>query len=100
MSAIWSQVMGRYSYDIETLKAEYAQLQAEFEDRMSGYSQRLQVLWQAIRHDLDVAIPDLESYPLPRPVYYAEVGDGLYNSERDYIEQIEAYKLFQGKEEH
>lgn len=98
LSAIWSQVMNRYSYDIETLKAEYAHLQAEFEGRMTGYSERLQTLWQAMRTDLGDAIPNLGYYPLPQPIYDEEVGDGLYNSQRDYLEQIEAYKLFQGKE--
>ncbi len=98
LSAVWTEVIGRYSYDIETLKAEYAQLQAEFEGRMVGYSERIQVLWQAMRNDLSASIPHLSYYPLPEAAYFEELGEGLYNTERDYMEQIEAYKQFQGKE--
>ena len=65
--------------------------------RMAGYSERLQGLWQAMKSELDLSIPQVEHYPLPQPLYAQEIGDGLYNSERDYLEQLEAYKEFQGK---
>lgn len=97
LSAIWQQVVGRYGQDVEALRAEYEQLQQEFAGRMVGYSERLQDLWQAIRGELNVSIPHLGYYPLPAPAPAGEVGEGLYNSERDYLEQIEAYKQFQGK---
>lgn len=37
-------------------------------------------------------------YPLPEAHQAREIGDGLYNSERGYLEQIDAYKQFQGKQ--
>lgn len=40
-------------------------------------------------------MPDLSEYAVLEPVIAQEIGDGLYNSERDYLEQIEAYKQFQ-----
>src|SRR5712691_12725086 len=51
-----------------------------------------QGLWQAMRSELDLSVPRLERYPLPQPHYEYAIGDGLYNSARDYLEQIEAYK--------
>ena len=98
LDVIWQQVVGRYTEDIDTLKEAYTHLQAEFEGRMAGYSERLQGLWQAIRGELGVSLPDLGYYALPDPIYADEIGEGLYNSSRDYLEQIEAYKQFQGKE--
>jgi hypothetical protein len=65
---------------------------------MVGYSQRLQSLWQAMRYELSASVPDLSDYALPVPALSQEVGEGLYNSARDYLEQIEAYKVFQGKQ--
>ncbi len=97
LGLIWQQVVGPYTEDIEGLRAVYRQLQDEFAGRMAGYSEQLQVLWQAIRGELGVSTPHLDYYPLPQAGYAQEIGDGLYNSARDYLEQIEAYKAFQGK---
>ena len=97
LGGIWQQVVGRYADDVQALRSEYEQLQREFEGRMAGYSQRVQGLWQAMKSELDLSVPQLEHYPLPQPLYAQEIGDGLYNSERDYLEQLEAYKEFQGK---
>jgi hypothetical protein len=91
LALIWQQVTGRFSGDIEALRAVHAELQQEFGTRMAGYSEQLQALWQAMRSELDLSIPHLEYYPLPEPAFADEFGDGLYNSARDYLEQIEAY---------
>ncbi len=64
---------------------------------MEGYSQRLKSLWLAMKSELDLSIPNLDAYAIPEPGVAYELGDGLYNSERDYLAQIEAYKQFQGK---
>jgi len=39
----------------------------------------------------------LDAYPLPAPMFSGELAEGLYDSARDYLEQIEAYKQFLGK---
>jgi hypothetical protein len=90
-------VIGRYAADIQDVQQEYASLQADFAGRMEGYSQRLKALWLAMKGELDVSVPNLAAYAVPEPAIAYELGDGLYNSERDYLEQIEAYKQFQGK---
>jgi hypothetical protein len=97
LAAIWNQVVAPYTADLNMLRSAYEQLQAEFAGRMAGYSEQLQAVWQAIRTELDLSMPDLSRYPVPQPLLAQEIGEGLYNSERDYLEQIEAYKLFQGK---
>ena len=50
-----------------------------------------------MRQELDVSVPDLSYYPVPQPECYGEIGDGLYDSGRNYLEQLESYKVFQGK---
>ncbi len=96
-SVIWQQVMATYAEDIDALRADYEQIRQAFAAQMQGYTSRLQGVWQAIRHDLTVSAPSVEDYPLPAPEGLRELGVGLYESERDYLEQLDAYKQFQGK---
>jgi hypothetical protein len=97
LTLIWQQVTGRFAGDIEALRAVHAQLQQEFGARMAAYGEQIQALWQVMRSELDLSVPHLDDYPLPTPILSDELGDGLYDSSRDYLEQIEAYKQFQGK---
>jgi hypothetical protein len=97
LGLIWQQVVARFADDIETLRAEHAQLQQEFGARMAAYGEQTQALWQEMRQELDLSVPDLAVYPPPVLIFSDEWGEGLYDSARDYLEQIEAYKQFQGK---
>jgi hypothetical protein len=97
LGLIWHQVTARFAGDIEALRAVHAELQHEFGARMSAYGEQVQALWQAMRRELDLSVPNLDSYPLPTPIFSNELADGLYDSARDYLEQIEAYKQFQSK---
>jgi hypothetical protein len=47
---------------------------------------------------LQANLPDVSRYPVPQPYEAQEIGEGLYNSERDYLDQMMAYKAFQGKD--
>jgi len=98
MSAIWQQVMSQFDGDIQALKDEHADLKVMFDGQMASYGQRVQGLWQAMRSALDAAVPDIDDYPLPQAYVGEELATGLYNSDRDYLEQLDAYKLFQGRD--
>jgi hypothetical protein len=97
LSLIWQQVTSHYALELEALRVEHGQLKKEFEAKMVGYADRIQRLWQAIHQDLGRAIPDLAPYTPPLPYIQEEIGEGLYDSARDYMEQVEVYKLFQGR---
>lgn len=90
-------VLDTYTDRLATVKAELETIRADFAPRMATYSDHLRELWQAVSTDLSLAMPDLDDYPLPVSREADELGEGLYNSERDYLEQIESYKAFQGK---
>jgi len=47
--------------------------------------------------ELDRYTDVVDGYPVPQASVGAELGEGLYNTGRDYIEQVESYKLFQGR---
>ena len=45
-----------------------------------------------------MAVPDLDDYPIPPGREANEIGEGLFNSQRDYLAQLNAYKVHQGKQ--
>ncbi len=90
-------VLGSYEPDMEALHLEHEQLRREFAGRMDDYGRRLSAVWQAMRDHLRANMPNLEDYPVPEAEQAWEIGDGLFNSERDYLSQVAVYKAFQGK---
>ena len=98
LETVQDVVLGAYEQELEVLQVEYEALKREYTGRMEGYGQRVRALWQAIGQDLRANLPDVGAYPVPQPYEAEEIGEGLYNSRRDYLSQIVAYKEFQGKE--
>lgn len=94
---IRDEILSNHSEELAAVREELAGIRADFGPRMATYSQHLQELWQAISSGLSASMPDLAEYPLPASREANELGEGLYNSQRDYLEQIDAYKAFQGK---
>jgi hypothetical protein len=90
-------IIDRYAGELAELEAGYNALRAEFAERMQHYSDRITRLWRAISDEMDAASIDIDDYPIPEASAGDEFGDGLYNSDRDYLEQNEAFKGFQGK---
>ncbi|MFL5625207.1 MAG: hypothetical protein ACJ788_06370 [Ktedonobacteraceae bacterium] len=97
LASLREQVLDPYQPDIEALREEYAHLQKEYAGRMQGYGERLTRIWQAMRQEMALTAPRLGGSALPEAAIADEIGEGLYDSTRDYIEQIDAYKQFQGK---
>lgn len=97
LAAIRASVVNRHSAEVAQVKAELEAIRQEFAPRMEAYSTHLQELWQAISDDLQAEAPDLDEYAIPEGREAEEIADGLYNSERDYLDQIDVYKQFQGK---
>jgi len=56
LGTVWHQVVEGFAPDLNALRSEYEQLQREFAGRMSGYSQRLQGLWQAMWRFLTLVV--------------------------------------------
>src|SRR5205823_6741249 len=97
LETIEDGVMGAYGAELDALREEHETLRVNFAAQMEGYRERLQGVWQAVRRDLRESLPDLRDFAVPQADEAAEIGEGLYNSQRDYLEQIAAYKAFQGK---
>jgi hypothetical protein len=87
----------RYSDELDQARELLEAIRTDFAPRMEAYSERLQQIWQAISADMEAEMPDVLDYLRPEGRDGDELGEGLYNSERDYLAQIDAYKTFQGK---
>jgi hypothetical protein len=86
-----------HASEIAELQAEHEQLRADFEARMASHTERVTVLWEKIAGKMEADAPDIDDYPIPEAEEGDEHPDALYDSTRDYLEQIAAYKKFQGK---
>jgi len=91
------EVLDEHNSEISALRQRYEEIRAEFAARVADYNIDLSALWTTITEDLQARTPDLDEFPIPEAEEGDELGDGLYNSERSYLEQIEVYKAFQGK---
>jgi hypothetical protein len=92
-----SEVYESYQEELKELREEHEAIEQEMGPRLEAYARRLKALWQAIRRHLQASVLDVEEYPVPVPELAYERDEGLYNSTRDYLTQIQAYKEFQGK---
>ncbi len=90
-------VLRTYADRIEELRAKHEQIQTLVGATMQEYAAGVRSLWGEIAKDLQERSPDLDEYLIPEADEASEIGDGLYNSQRSYLEQLEAYKRFQGK---
>jgi len=94
---IRSEVVEQYEDQIEEARAELAELRND--PRIQAYIDHVRQIWQDMSNDMQARMLDLDEYTVPEPRQAREIGPGLYNSERSYLDQIDAYKQFQGKQQ-
>jgi hypothetical protein len=97
LDEIRNDILDQYREDIEALENEYTEIREEFEQRMSRYGSRLERVWQAIHGEMEASAPSIDDYPVPEPTLLDEPDDALYDAQRDYLEQLDAYKDWQNK---
>lgn len=97
LQAIKDEVLSDFTEQITNLRRERAALFAPLEQPMQAYAERVKALWWEMQKALQERVDTLEEpeYPQARPA--REIGEGLYDSQRTYLEQNEEYKRFQGK---
>ena len=92
--------------DYQTLLADFAQTQERFNElvedfqpeidqydsRLEAIKERARELYGQVAEELGQVEIDLDDYALPEPELPAEQDDVLYDSQRDYWDQLLAYK--------
>jgi hypothetical protein len=103
-----SATLAAFQDEINTVTGEYDALKAEISPKLAelaaqfrAFSARMRAAWGNIEDALDEEKEqiDLDDYPVPEAVEVDEDDEALYDSTRDYEEQLGAYKSFQGKGE-
>ena len=81
---------------IQDVVAGIARHERAIEQHLDRWRAHAAPVWESIRETIEDRLPDLTEieWPQPEPPDEAEA---LYDSHRDYVEQIARYKLHQGK---
>jgi predicted nucleic acid-binding Zn ribbon protein len=98
------RIRERHADEIAALEANRAEIAAEVErmreriDEMkSALKAQAEPLFDTIMEELEDEAPDVDDYEWPEPKDADEDPDPLFDSTRDYLDQIGRYKAQQGK---
>lgn len=91
------EILHEHSNELQSLRQQYNQVANVFDRDVESIAEEIEQLYGHITRDLTERTIDLEDYPIPEAVEGDEVGEGLFNSQRNYLEQLHAYKVFQGR---
>jgi hypothetical protein len=99
LEAIRQQVAAPHDEQLARLRSQYEDIRQRFQAEIATYSQEQTALWRLLAQQLHQQAPDITDYPIPEAEENDQewYTDPLYNSDRDYFEQLGAYKGFQGK---
>jgi hypothetical protein len=93
IARVTAGVMRHHAANIAALEAERVKLAAAI---VSAEKKTAGIL-RKIARDLGEAAPDVDDYDWPEPADGDDDPDPLFDSTRDYVEQIDRYKQHQGK---
>ena len=88
MADVERQIYRRHAKDIAALKVERKKLAKIF----AAAEKKMKPILQRIERDLAAAEPDINAYDWPEPKDGDEDENPLFDSTRDYVEQIDRYK--------
>ncbi|MGR8961012.1 hypothetical protein [Rhizobium leguminosarum] len=85
------------NHDIADIQRRYDELKDSFKAGAEALEEETRELWPQIAEDLRASIPafDPEDMPEPRPA--SPPDEPLFDSSRSYLDQIDAYRRWQGR---
>jgi len=84
--------------EIERLRDEYNKIAKSSKKALEEISEKTKEIWEKIQADLEENEPGVEDYLIPEGRIAEELPDPLFDSQRDYMEQLEVYKAYKGQE--
>jgi hypothetical protein len=97
LSAIRDEVYAQLGEETERLRKEWEAIREEFAQRVETLNKDISTHLGQIAEELEERMPDPKDYPIPEAAEAEETVDALYDSRRDYLEQLDVYKQFQGR---
>lgn len=92
-----AEVLDEHAEERNALRRQYSQLAEAFNRAVQPIAEAIELLYGQMERDLAGRALDIDDYPVPEAAEGDEVGEGLFNSRREYLEQLYVYKIFQGK---
>jgi len=89
------QVYAQHESTIAELTQQYEALRQRIAEELESQNRSISSLWAVMEAELANERPDVEDYPVPEADEAVELPDPLYDSSRDYREQLDSYKAFQ-----
>ena len=83
--------------EFEALQAEFEQIKRDFEANLDAWSERAEPVWQANADDLEERAPDVDELRTNSTWLANEDPDPLFDSSREYLDQVDPFKRYQGK---
>jgi hypothetical protein len=88
-----AEVRRRHAKALKALEAERKKVLAA----ISAFEKKARPVLRKIERDLNAEAPDVDGFGWPEPYDGVEDDDPLFDSTRDYVEQVDRYKQHQGK---
>jgi hypothetical protein len=93
LDEINADVQRRHAKAIKSLEAERKKVLAA----ITAFEKKARPVLRKIKQELDAEAPDIDNFEWPEPYDGVEDDDPLFDSTRDYVEQVDRYKQHQGK---
>jgi len=93
LEEITESVHEEHREQLDELEEAWGEIAALIE----SWNERAQAVWHSIARNLLDAAPDPDNHAWPEPREPDEDDDPLFDSTRDYVEQMDRYKQHQGK---
>ena len=97
LTPIHDQVRERHADAIASVKSQLRQAKKQIKATIKAFEKNARPILRAIEQDLNAAAPDVDSYDWPEPEENDAIVDPLFDSQRDYLDQIDRYKEHQRK---
>ena len=96
LSEAHDSVIAEHQEEIDQLRKEWAAIRKQYESKIKAFSKKVISLIEHVSEELEINAPDLDLFPIPEATEADETEQALYDSSRNYFEQLAAYKEFQG----
>jgi hypothetical protein len=97
LDRITAEVDEKFAHRIKPLAVEWHAIQQDFEGRLQDWSDHAAPVWTDFRRALRKRAPKFDDIEWPEPEDGDEDPDALFDSRRSYLEQMDAYRRFQGR---